>query len=336
MKNKPFMSSIHYIYSKTYSLIFILLIALMILVFSLFTSKINFADSTTSDSFITAWSNEVNPNTTLFGTLEVLGFKGGKFVNPFASLPILETLEIKEQPKVTLLVTGDIMFHSPQMSAAYDATLDTYDFYPPFSKIMPYVQAADYALANFETTTSGKAYDFSGYPAFNAPDEVLDGIFKAGFDFLSTANNHAFDRKLQGVYRTLEQMDLRGFDHNGTFNDTSDSQRFIIKKVKGFKLGILSITYGLNGFENAYDAETLYRNVNLITPEYDPDFVKNQLELMDASGVDASIVFVHWGNEYQLEPSQSQQILAQNLVLWGADIVLCSNQHVIQKSKILR
>lgn len=271
----------------------------------------------------------------VYDDLAILSMKDKRFIQSFNSLPILETLEVKED-SLLLIATGDIMFHSPQITSAYDSSNDEYDFFPPFSQIAPYVQAADYALANFETTTAGEAYAYSGYPAFNAPDKTLDGIYEAGFDYLSTANNHAFDRKLHGVYRTLEQMDQRGFDHNGTFNNTDESQHFLIKEVKGFKLGILSITYGLNGFEKAYDSETLYKNVNLISSDYEPDFIKNQLALMDEAGVDASIVFVHWGNEYQLEPSEEQQVLAQNLVLWGADIILGSHPHVIQKNEIIK
>ncbi|MBF4695493.1 CapA family protein [Fusibacter ferrireducens] len=307
----------------------------ILLIGILFTAHIGWSSFSIAFADLNLESVPTFQSSNVYDDLSILSLKDRRFIQSFDSLPVLETLHEKENT-LLLLATGDIMFHSPQITAAYDATRNEYDFFPSFSQIAPYVQAADYALANFETTTAGDAYTYSGYPAFNAPDRTLDGIYEAGFDFLSTANNHAFDRKLHGVHRTLEQMDQRGFDHNGTFNNTDESQHFLIKEVKNFKLGILSITYGLNGFEQAYDSETLYKNVNLISSDYDPDFVQNQLALMDEAGVDTSIVFIHWGNEYQLEPNEAQQILAQNLVLWGADIILGSHPHVIQKNEIVK
>ncbi|GAU77837.1 CapA family protein [Fusibacter sp. 3D3] len=307
----------------------------LLLISILFTAQIGWGSPSAPFASSHSDSIPILKSQSVYDDLAALSMKDKRFIESFNSLPILETLEIKE-PSLRLLATGDIMFHSPQMTSAFDSSNGDYDFFPPFSQIAPYVQEADYALANFETTTAGVDYAYSGYPAFNAPDKSLDGIYEAGFDYLSTANNHAFDRKLHGVYRTLEQMDLRGFDHNGTYNNTDDVQRFLIKEIKGYKLGILSITYGLNGFEKAFDSETLYKNVNLISPDYDPDFVKKQLALMDEADVDASIVFVHWGNEYQLEPNEDQQILAQNFVLWGADIILGSHPHVIQRNEIIK
>ncbi len=265
--------------------------------------------------------------------LATLTLSQKRLVKVFESLNLLE--DLSEEDTLIIAATGDIMFHKPQMTSAYDTTAHTYNFYPPFEQIAPYIRSADYALANFETTTSGSEYDFSGYPAFNAPDETLDAIKSAGFDYLSTANNHAFDRKLDGVYRTLEQMDVRGFDHGGTYMSTDSEKRYIIKEVKGFKLGILSLTYGLNGFEKAFDAETLYKNVNLITPDANPDFIETQLKMMESEGLDSSIVFIHWGNEYQLEPNEEQVALAHNMIEWGADIILGSHPHVIQKSEIV-
>lgn len=233
--------------------------------------------------------------------------------------------------KITLVAVGDIMFHQPQITAAYDAASDAYDFTGTFSEITPYIQSADYALANFETTTAGEDRGYSGYPMFNVPDAALDAIQGAGFDFLSTANNHAFDKKLYGVDRTIGQMNARGFTHTGTFAEgelTQDGIRFATQDVGGVMIGILSATYGLNGFEQVYDAETLENRVNLI----DEEMLKTQLEKMSDQGIDLKIVFIHWGNEYQDVPASTQTELAEKLFDWGADVILGSHPHVIQKS----
>lgn len=252
------------------------------------------------------------------------------FIREFKTLEVLS--DVNDENSVLIVAVGDIMFHTPQMIAAYDQTTKTYDFTETFAQVAPYIRSADYALGNFETTTAGQDYAYTGYPAFNAPDATLDAIKSAGFDFLSTANNHSFDRKLHGVYRTLLQMKARSFDHGGTFEAGTDLEtRYFIKEIKGIKLGILPLTYGLNGFEKAYDQETLDHTVNLIEPE----FIKTQLSLMDQAGVDQSIVFIHWGNEYQLTPNDFQKTLAHDMIDWGADLILGSHPHVIQPSEIV-
>ena len=238
-----------------------------------------------------------------------------------------------KRQSLSLLAVGDVMFHNPQIKNAYKSELGYYDFSTTFSAVSPYIKIADYSMANFETTTAGSDRGYSGFPTFNSPDETLDALKGAGFNFLSTANNHSFDKGLKGVYRTIEQVRLRGFDINGTFHpDTQYDTRFLLKEINGIKLGILSLTYGLNGFEASYDSKTLYENVNLI---FDSSFVMSQLGLMDDLGVDVSIVFIHWGNEYQLNPSSHQEKLAKDMISWGADIILGSHPHVIQKSEIV-
>lgn len=250
----------------------------------------------------------------------------------FESLQLLKVMTIENQAETSiwLLANGDIMFHTPQMSAAYDASTEAYDFKPSFEAVKPYISIADYALANLETTTSGAKYQYSGYPAFNAPDAVLDAIKDAGYDYLSTANNHCLDRKIPGLTRTIEQIDARNLDHGGTYVSPSPDKRYIVKTVEGIKIGILSSTYGCNGYEKTIPESLFHQSVNT----NDPDFLKTQLDLMAQDQLDYKIVFIHWGNEYQRSASDQQKDLAHQLIDWGADAILGSHPHVVEPSEI--
>lgn len=251
--------------------------------------------------------------------------------SPLMMMPSYNALNVQPSApeSIWLVANGDIMFHSPQMTAAYNAQTGQYDFSNSFSAIGPYIKSVDYALANFETTTSSAKYQYSGYPAFNAPDEVLDAIKGAGYDFLSTANNHCLDRRLFGVERTIAQMDLRAIDHSGTFYPESPDKRYFVKDIQGFKVGILSATYGCNGYENTLSPEDYHATVNTT----DETFLETQLTLMAQDNLDYKIVFIHWGNEYQRSPSSVQEDLADKLIEWGADAILGSHPHVIQPSE---
>ena len=81
---------------------------------------------------------------------------------------------------VTLAAAGDIMMHSTQIKAARQSD-GSYDFHDVFADIRPYLQAADLGFANLETTFGGNE-PYSGYPMFNAPDEVADARRDEGQD----------------------------------------------------------------------------------------------------------------------------------------------------------
>jgi poly-gamma-glutamate synthesis protein (capsule biosynthesis protein) len=48
------------------------------------------------------------------------------------------------------------------------------------------------------------------------------------------------------------------------------------------------------------------------------------------SMVDFTIVFIHWGEEYQRQPNAYQKMVAKWLIDAGADIIIGSHPHVIQ------
>ena len=85
--------------------------------------------------------------------------------------------------RAQIAVTGDILMHMPVINTGLRSD-GSYNFDSIFRYLTPYSSAADYAAANLETTLCGtdKGYKYSGYPAFNCPDEIVDALKKAGFD----------------------------------------------------------------------------------------------------------------------------------------------------------
>ena len=243
-----------------------------------------------------------------------------------------EEPEEPEEPiilNMDLLAAGDIMFHSPQYQAAYNAEDKTYDFTPVFKHVEKYIQEADIALANFETVTAGEEIQFSGYPRFNTPKESLFAIKEAGFDILSTANNHTLDQGKKGLIGTIEMIEEYGLKNIGTYREADED--ILVEDINGIVLGFLSYTYGLNGMDGMLTTEELSYMVNLI----DEEKIKKDIEKTKELGVDLTVVTIHWGNEYHEEPSEYQIILGGKMIDWGADIILGSHPHVIQKSEIV-
>lgn len=243
-----------------------------------------------------------------------------------------EVVEIIEEPKVSsikLLAVGDIMFHSPQYRAAFNKETLNYDFTPNFRHIKKYVEEANIALGNFETVTAGEDVGFSGFPRFNTPKESLLALKETGFDILSTANNHCLDQGKKGLIKTIDNINGYKMKNIGTYKEPNDNM--LIEEIEDIKIGFLSYTYGLNGMDFTLTAEELSYMVNRI----DEEKIKVDIEKLKSLDVDLIAVFIHWGNEYQREPSNYQIELGNKMVEWGANIILGSHPHVIQKSQII-
>ncbi|OLS02083.1 CapA family protein [Tissierella creatinophila] len=240
----------------------------------------------------------------------------------------------KEEPikneiaNVKLLSVGDIMFHMPQVKAAYLGD-GNYDFRDTFKHVKNHISSADISIANFETVTAGNDKKFSGFPQFNSPKETLFALKETGFDILSTANNHSLDQGKDGILKTLKFIEEYGLKSVGTYKD--QNKEFLIEEKDGVKLGFLSYTYGINGLEFYLSEEELSYMISLI----DEEKIKSDIEKIKKE-VDVVVVSVHWGVEYQTKPNDIQIELGHKMVDWGANIVLGSHPHVLQKSEIIK
>ena len=222
--------------------------------------------------------------------------------------------------QVTLLFVGDLMQHQAQIDAARRAD-GSYDYTHCFALVKERIQRADLAIGNLEVTLGGEPY--RGYPQFSAPDEYLHALKDAGFDILATANNHSLDRRRRGLERTLALIDSAGLHAVGTYRDATDrAHRYpLLVEKNGIRIAMLCATYGTNGI-----ATTPPNIVNSL----DRTELAGDIRTARAMRPDAIIAIVHWGNEYQQQPTVEQRDLAHWLVSQGVDHVIGSHPHVVQ------
>lgn len=246
--------------------------------------------------------------------------------------------------EMTLLSTGDLMYHSPQIEAAYNSADGTYDFSPTFKYIREVVADADYSVINFETTLAGSEYEYSGWPTFNSPDEGFEAVIDAGFDMMLFANNHCYDKKLPGVLRTIKMFENAGVDYVGAKANTSDKSYKNVT-VNGITLGILNSTddlsYGATGTRTVngitLDSGDLDHldvfNLSLLDQFY-AETAKRIKSLRDG-GADLIVYYIHWGNEYSLEHNETQAAMAKKLCDLGVDVIIGGHPHVVQDAEII-
>lgn len=227
---------------------------------------------------------------------------------------------------MSLLFIGDIMGHGPQIRSAYNGKTKTYNYDTVFYNMKDILSEPDFTIANLEVTLAGPVY--KGYPQFSSPDALAEAGKKAGIDLFVTANNHCCDRRLQGLNRTIDVLDTLPILHTGTFKnkEARDTTNLIILKKDSIKVGILNYTYGTNGIPVPKPAL-----VNLI----DTAVMHADIDTARKDSLDKLILVLHFGTEYQSHPNKTQTDLVSFLFKKGADIIIGSHPHVIQKMMYL-
>lgn len=251
--------------------------------------------------------------------------------SPEATETPLPTPTLEPEPVMAEAVwmgVGDIMSHTPQLPGAYDKTSKTYNFDSYFEPVSHILQDGDWVMANLETPIAGADFGYTGYPSFNAPVELAQALQNAGFNMLSTANNHSLDKGERGLLRTIENLKELGFHFVGTASSQEEADAPVIVEKNGISMGILSYTYGTNGIAIPNGKPYL---INLIAEEA----IKQNIAKLREAGADIVTVALHFGNEYQTEPSEQQKTLARSLAASGADIIAGSHPHVVQPYEVV-
>jgi len=232
----------------------------------------------------------------------------------------LASVTIAQAQSLKVIFAGDLMGHGPQHKAARTAD-SSYDYTPCFRFVEDYIKSADLAIVNLEVTLAGPPY--TGYPQFSSPRELALAAKNAGFDIMTTANNHCMDRGKEGLERTLRVLDTLGIPHLGTYRDREqhDLEHPLMVERNGVRLALLCYTYGTNGIEVQQP-----NVVNFI----DTLEMARDLRVAKEKGADFVITLIHWGIEYALKANAEQEQTARWLLERGCDAVIGGHPHVVQ------
>jgi len=249
-----------------------------------------------------------------------------------------DTVEVPKDTlhSIKLTFIGDIMGHGNQIRSAAGSSknlkskdMADFEYEPCFRYIKPIMEEADIAIGNLEMTLSQKGY-YKGYPMFRSPDKIAYCLKDAGFDVLTTCNNHSCDGGLYGVNHTIDVLDSLGITHTGTFKNIEERKKtyplIIEKEVDGttFKLAFINYTYSTNGLP--------VPEPTIVNPIKE-DIMLKDIEKAKAQNPDIIIAMMHWGQEYWLNEHSEQKRLTK--LLWdnGVDVVIGAHPHVIEPIK---
>lgn len=240
----------------------------------------------------------------------------------------LENARVKEakediKREINIMATGDIMYHKITYINNFNEEKGEYDFSSFYDKMKPYIDSSDIMVGNYETTSDPNR-EYSGFPCFNTPPESVKYLKEIGFDALSTANNHCVDTGENGIISTIDIMNENNIKHFGTYKENID--RGIIIEKDNIKVGFLSYSESFNGMDQLVSQENKF----MISP-FNLDQIKEDIEKLNEKGANFIVIYPHWGVEYAKQPSDFQKNMNDELFKLGADVVLGSHPHVLQR-----
>lgn len=230
----------------------------------------------------------------------------------------------KDGQTVVFSAMGDMIAHDTITTNA--KVSGEYNYRSYFQKIQPLYNSSDVVFCNQESLSAGETYGISGYPAFNAPVKYAADLQAVGCNMINLANNHMADKgqePLDATVRTWEKLKPLAYAGANRSAEEQKSVRYFEKN--NIKFAFLAFAdfsnnkdvtdYGLNIYHNETLLETLVKEAR-----------KN---------ADAVIVSMHWGDEDSHEVNQDQYAQVQELANYGADVIIGTGPHVLQKTEYI-
>lgn len=243
--------------------------------------------------------------------LLALLFFGPLFAEPrVVGNTVVQLIPAQKKP-ITIFLAGDMMF---DRGIRYYATVNGGNQYI-FNGVKHFLEQNDLNVLNLE----GPITDNASLSEGSAPGSYYNYFFTFDPSWAQTlydnhirlvniGNNHINNFGAEGVRQTKQFLDGAKVGYFGA----PDYPKTAGMEIRGVKLEFIN-----------------YNQFSAVSPETEE---MQALENIRAAKqrADVVIVFPHWGEEYQDEPTEEQQRLAHEFIDEGADLVAGSHPHVIQ------
>jgi poly-gamma-glutamate synthesis protein (capsule biosynthesis protein) len=210
---------------------------------------------------------------------------------------------------IILVFGGDVMFDRTIRNKVSSLDYKIFD-----DTLIEIFSSANIAVVNLEgpvtnlpSVSAGASYLAPESFSFTFEPSSISELVRAGIDIVSLGNNHIRDRGPEGIQQSRTHLEAQSISHFGTPTDEASLSTII--EHNGLSFGFI-----------AYN--------QFIPTVSDERFVELVSEL--ASSTDFTVVFPHWGNEYETIPTAKQALLARSFIDAGADLIVGAHPHVIQ------
>ncbi len=254
-------------------------------------------------------------------------YSAGWVVTAHEAVPAFE-LE-SQSTRVSLAAVGDVM-----LARKVGRLMEKYGNVYPVKEVAERLSRADLTFGNLESPigTGGRPLPQKGI-WFRAKPDAAETLIEAGFDLVSVANNHALDYDREAFLETLDILSENNILAVGGGESIHDARKPVIVKKNGLKIGFLAYSEMADiiwsrSYPRMLMATENQPGIAPAGPAYVDEMLADVKDL--AEKVDVVVLSLHWGNEYQYRPGDSQRELAHRLIDAGADLIIGHHPHTLQ------
>ena len=233
----------------------------------------------------------------------------------------------EENNTLHILAVGDNFYHDAILQAGKNESGE-WDFRYLYENVKDTVSGADLSVVNQEVPLIADGENASGYPKFGTPLAGGDALADAGFDVVTIATNHSYDKGDTGITDALTfwraqhpEMTVLGI-HDSAQDQTGNRVQIVEKK--NFKVAMMNYTCIINEGAQVPDDKSYSVDV------YDEETVRTDVAAAKGAS-DFVIVFLHTGAENETEVDSQTSERIQFLADQGVDLVICTHPHVLRK-----
>ena len=135
-------------------------------------------------------------------------------------------------------------------------------------------------------------------------------------------NNHTLDRGITAIENAIGHWEKIGMKRTGSYLSAEEREEPTLMIANDITFSFLSYTYATNGIPTPAGKDYLVNRI-------DRDLIKADLQRAREQS-EVVVLNLHFGDEYQPLPNESQIELAHFAAENGADIILGHHPHVLQ------
>jgi poly-gamma-glutamate capsule biosynthesis protein CapA/YwtB (metallophosphatase superfamily) len=243
-------------------------------------------------------------------------------------IPSLTPSPTEFNPSVELAFVGDVM-----LGRSLGERITSGEGETIFASVESTLQSADLAIGNLECAMGEGGVKAHKYYTFLAPPQSAALLKNAGFDLLTLANNHSFDFGTGVFQQTEKLLDAHGLGYVGAGSSEDQARAPVVFDVRGFRLAFLAYVEVPKEYIGGFDPIVWAAGPD--TPGVawaDDEKIKQDLKSVDPD-VDFTVVLFHFGDEGADIPNPRQIQLSRLAIDYGADLIVGSHSHILQRAE---
>ncbi len=165
---------------------------------------------------------------------------------------------------------------------------------------------------------------------FRSEPEWLDTLRLHGITHLNLANNHSIDQGREGLLDTKRNIKAAGMVPIGAGASMREAAGPVLLASSPRKVWLVpSLRLALENYSYLTDKPC-------VSQEPMDSLMQRVFQLRKADSTAVIIVSLHWGGEHTSKPVPRQRMEAHQLILAGADALICHHTHTLQTIETFR